>query len=183
MSNRHGWTTALMIGAALLGAGLTHEAAAAAYYEGKTITLIVPFAPGGGADTDARMIAQHFGRFIDGSPKLVVQNSPGAGGIKAINMAYSVTKPDGLTFFQLSTAHILQQLTGSDAVKFDLSKMPILGGWLHSTYVLSVRAATGIKTVDDIRKAASPLQLGTQGLGTGTYIYTVGWQKIGRAHV
>ena len=77
MSNRHGWTTALMIGAALLGAGLTHEAAAAAYYEGKTITLIVPFAPGGGADTDARMIAQHFGRFIDGSPKLVVQNSPG----------------------------------------------------------------------------------------------------------
>ena len=30
-------------------------------------------------------------------------------------------------------------------------------------------AATGIKTVDDIRKAASPLQLGTQGLGTGTW--------------
>lgn len=166
-----------LTGGAVLAALVSSNVVAAPFYEGKTITLTVPFAPGGGADTDARMIAQNFGRFIDGNPKVVVQNSPGAGGIKAINMAYSVTKPDGLSFFQLSTAHILQQLTGSEAVKFDLGKMPILGGWLHSTYVLSVRAATGIKTVEDIRKAANPLQLGTQGLGTGTYIYTVGWQK------
>jgi tripartite-type tricarboxylate transporter receptor subunit TctC len=150
---------------------------AAPYYDGKTITLVVAFAPGGTADTDGRMIAQHLARQIEGNPKIVVQNLPGAGGIKAINMAYQVAKPDGLSIFQLASGHFLQQLTGSDAVKFDLSKMPILGAWLHSTYVLSVRAATGMKTVEDVRKANAPLQVGTQGLGTGTYIYTVAWQK------
>ena len=171
----------VVVGAALASLALVAMGAssvsAAPFYEGKTITLTVAFAPGGTADQDGRMIAQYIARQLDGNPKVVVQNVPGAGGIKAINMAYQIAKPDGLSIYQLASAHFLQQLAGSDAIKFDLSKMPFLGAWLHSTYVLSVRAATGMKTVEDIRKAKAPLQIGTQGLGTGTYIYTVAWQQ------
>ena len=167
----------ILVGAALASLAVASSVSAAPFYEGKTITLTVAFAPGGTADADGRIIAQHLARQIDGSPKIIVQNLPGAGGIKAINMAYQVAKPDGLSIFQLASGHFLQQLAGSDAVKYDLSKMPILGAWLRSTYVLTVRTSTGIKTVEDIRKASTPLQVGTQGLGTGTYIYTVAWQK------
>jgi tripartite-type tricarboxylate transporter receptor subunit TctC len=167
---------ALTAAALLLGTALSPAARAADFYSGKTMTLIVAFAPGGTADSDGRMIAQHLARHIPGKPHIVVQNMPGAGGIKAINMAYQIAKPDGLSIYQLASAHFLQQLAGSDAVKFDLSKMPMLGAWLHSTYVLSVRA-DAFTSIEDIRNSKKLPQIGTQGLGTGTYIYTVAWQQ------
>jgi tripartite-type tricarboxylate transporter receptor subunit TctC len=177
MANGYGrrlWATVV---AALALAVWSGVAGAAPYYEGKTITLVIPFKPGGTADADGRMVAQYLGRHIPGNPQFVVQNMPGAGGVKAINIAYEIAKPDGLSIYQLASGHFLQQLVGSSAIKFDLSKMPILGAWLHSTYVLSVRSASPYKSIVDIRKAKNPPQIGTQGLGTGTYIYTVAWQK------
>jgi tripartite-type tricarboxylate transporter receptor subunit TctC len=172
-NTRNGPVRAALAGAALCFAA---GASAAPYYDGKTITLVVAFAPGGMADQDGRMIAQYLGGHIPGHPKIVVQNMPGAGGLKAINAAYQIARPDGLSIYQLASGHFLQQLVGSEAVKFDLSKMPILGAWLHSTYVLSIRSAA-FKSIDDMRNAKTLPQIGTQGLGTGTYIYTVAWEK------
>jgi tripartite-type tricarboxylate transporter receptor subunit TctC len=156
---------------------LLPAARAADFYDGKTVTLVVGFAPGGMADADGRMIAQFLARHIPGSPRIIVQNQPGAGGLNAINFAYSAARPDGLSIFQLASAHALQQLSGSDAIKFDLSRMPILGAWLRSTYVLSVRADSGLHSIADIRSAKEAPRIGTQGLGTGTYSYTIGWQR------
>ena len=47
------------------------------FYQGKTLTVIVGFAPGGGVDTTARMVARHLVRFIPGQPGLVIQNMEG----------------------------------------------------------------------------------------------------------
>ncbi len=56
-------------------------ALAADFYQGKTLTMIVGFAPGGGVDTTARMVAKHLIRFIPGQPNAVVQNMEGAAGM------------------------------------------------------------------------------------------------------
>ena len=161
----------------VLCCGLVPGSWAADFYEGKTITLTVGFAPGGMADADGRMVAQFLARHVAGNPRIIVQNQPGAGGLNAINFAYTAARPDGLSIFQLASAHALQQLSGSEAIKFDLSRMPILGAWLRSTYVLSVRAESGLHSIADIRSAKEPPRIGTQGLGTGTYSYTIGWQR------
>jgi tripartite-type tricarboxylate transporter receptor subunit TctC len=166
---------AFLAGVGLLGFGAPTEAAD--FYDGKTISLVVGFAPGGMADADGRLVAQYLGRHIPGTPRLIVQNQPGAGGINAINVAYQAPRPDGLAIYQLASGHALQQLSGSESIKFDLSRMPILGAWLRSTYVLAVRADSGLKTIADIRAAKEPPRIGTQGLGTGTYAYTIGWQR------
>lgn len=162
---------------AILACTLLPAARAADFYEGKTVTVVVGFAPGGMADADGRMIAQFLGRHIPGTPRMIVQNQPGAGGLNAVNFAYTAARPDGLSIFQLASAHALQQLSGSDAIKFDLSRMPILGAWLRSTYVLSVRGESGLHSIADIKNAKQPPRIGTQGLGTGTYSYTIGWQR------
>jgi tripartite-type tricarboxylate transporter receptor subunit TctC len=60
-------------------------AAADNFYQGKRITLVVGFNPGGGIDTAGRLIAKHLGRFIPGNPGITVQNMEGAGGVVAAN--------------------------------------------------------------------------------------------------
>jgi len=52
----------------------TSRTRAADFYQGRTLTLIVGFAPGGGVDSNARLISRHLARFIAGQPNIVVQN-------------------------------------------------------------------------------------------------------------
>src|SRR5258705_10475704 len=55
----------------------------AEFYRGKTITMIVSSASGGGYDALSRVLANHLGRHIPGNPQVVVRNMAGAGGIVA----------------------------------------------------------------------------------------------------
>ncbi len=51
--------------------------------EGKNITLVVPYSPGGGYESYARQIAPTLGEQIGAT--VVVENKPGAGGLLALN--------------------------------------------------------------------------------------------------
>lgn len=56
------------------------------FYAGKTISILVNYGAGGNADTDARLLAKHWARHIPGHPTIIIQNAPGAGGLRAINV-------------------------------------------------------------------------------------------------
>src|SRR3954465_13026720 len=58
------------------------------FYTGKTVNLVIGYAPGGGYDLYARTLGRHIGRHIPGNPNIVVQNMPGAGSLKAANYLY-----------------------------------------------------------------------------------------------
>ena len=45
-----------------------------AFYKGKTITILVGFAPGGSYDFYPRVFARHMGKYIPGHPTMVVQS-------------------------------------------------------------------------------------------------------------
>ena len=78
-------------------AGRIAGGAAADFYQGKTLTVIVGYAPGGGVDTTARAVTRHLGRFIPGNPTVTVQNMEGAAGIVSLNHLVRRVAPDGLT--------------------------------------------------------------------------------------
>ena len=59
--------------------GAAAPADAENFYQGKTLTLVVGYAVGGGYDINARLLARHLGRHIPGNPSVVVVNMPGAG--------------------------------------------------------------------------------------------------------
>ena len=57
---------------------LAQDEAVAAFYGGKTITILVGSDSGGGYDLNARLLARYMGKYIPGHPQFIVQNRPGA---------------------------------------------------------------------------------------------------------
>jgi putative tricarboxylic transport membrane protein len=93
----------------------------AAFFNGKTVTYIVATEPGGGYDTNGRLVAEFMQKHLPGST-FVVQNMPGAGHLVGTNYIYA-SEPDGLTIGTFNTGLIYGQLTGKDGIKFDLTKI------------------------------------------------------------
>ncbi len=73
---------------------LTATAASAAWPDGKPISIVVPYAPGGTADALARLIAQHLGPKL--ATSVVVVNKAGASGMIGAQAVAQAT-PDGFT--------------------------------------------------------------------------------------
>src|ERR1051326_1072437 len=65
------------------------------FYKGKTVSLIIGYSAGGGADLWARFMARHLGRHILGNPTVIVQNMPGGSGLAAVNHVYNTAPQDG----------------------------------------------------------------------------------------
>ena len=80
--------------------------ASAQFYKDKTLTLLVNYAAGGNADTEARVWQKHLSKFIPGNPNVIIRNLPGAGGANAMNqLGLGIAgKADGLTlgYFTMS---------------------------------------------------------------------------------
>ena len=79
------------------GAALAPAAQSAEFFEGKTLTMVNNYPPGGASDTEGRIFARHLTRHIPGNPNIVFKNVAGAGGLKGFNWLGEVAKGDGLT--------------------------------------------------------------------------------------
>lgn len=89
---------------ALVGAIGLLNAPAYAGYPDHTITLVVPSTPGGGTDTQARILAPALGKIL--GQKVIIANHPGASGnIGAQVVAQS--KPDGYTLLAMISSHVI----------------------------------------------------------------------------
>jgi tripartite-type tricarboxylate transporter receptor subunit TctC len=153
-----------------LACGLAWVAPATAdeFYQGKTITIVVGNAAGGGYDLYARILARHMGQHIPGQPNIIVKYQPGAGGMVMANAMYSTVAPDGLTIGMMSRDNPLEPVLGNPAAMFKSDKFTWLGtssSYQDDAYCLIVRADTPIKSVEDARKPGPPLIFG--GLAAG----------------
>ncbi len=137
--------------------------AATPYYEGKVITIVVGFSPGGGYDRLSRILARHLPKYIPGKPTILVQNVPGAGSMIAANQLYNLSKPDGLTIGTFNRGLPFAQLLKAEGVKFDMRKYSWVGSAAVETATLALRSDLPFKTVDDIIKAKDPIMIGSAG--------------------
>lgn len=138
---------------------------AAKVFQGKSIELIVPYAPGGGYDTYARVFAEFFPKRAPGSPGVVVKNSPGANGLTGVQQGMRA-KPDGLTMVLVPQNLIVQELLGKDLAGFDPKTAMYLGtpDAAPTTLVMFVRREVG-ESWDQIVSSGKQLTFGAPGPG------------------
>lgn len=135
------------------------------YYKGKTIRFIVGFGAGGGYDTYSRLLAPYLERELGAT--VVVQNEPGAGGLRALNRFYRAPD-DGLQLTIVNgTGASLQQLLDLDEARFDLTEMKHLGIIDHSRWLVLMQPNSKFRTVKDLMSADRTLNFGGSGKISG----------------
>ena len=127
----------------------SHADAVADFYKGKDLRMVVSTTAGTGYDTYARAVARHLPRHMPGSPTIVVQNMPGAGGITAANYIYSVAPPDGTAFGMIQNTVPFEPLFENASARFDPMKMNWLGTPATEVGLYIVYRTSKVKTLRD----------------------------------
>ncbi len=139
-------------------------------YPSRPIEFIIPFPPGGPADTAARIVQPKLSAAL-GVPIVLVNKAGGGGALGADYVAKS--KPDGYTVFAATNA----PMTIVTAIQPDVSYRPSdfapIGSSMADLGVIVARAGSPWKTleefVDYARKNQGKLSYGSAGLGTVSF--------------
>jgi len=150
----------------LLAAALAlpaHADAVEDFYKDRMVTLIAGYSPGGGFDLYARVVANHLGRHIPGQPRIIVQNMPGAGSMRAANHLYNVAPKDG-SVISLTRSPVIEPLVGATGAAFDATKFTWLGSGASDLTVCGLLGNPKVNTMADARQT----QFTLGGLGPGS---------------
>jgi tripartite-type tricarboxylate transporter receptor subunit TctC len=161
---------ACVVAPVLAAASAASAVAQADFYSGKSIQLLVGLSAGGGYDAYARMLARHLGRHIAGNPRLVPQNMPGAGSLKAVNYLYNVAPRDGTTIATFAPGVVIEPLLGrSEGMQFEAPKFTWLGSISQEASVCAFSKAAGIRTWQDMQ--TKPYVIGASGAGAESDVF------------
>ncbi|MVW78440.1 Bug family tripartite tricarboxylate transporter substrate binding protein [Bordetella sp. 02P26C-1] len=133
----------------------------------KPITFIVPYAPGGFADTRMRLIARKLGDALNQT--VVVENKAGAGGVIGTNLIAKAA-PDGYTIGAGNLAPMAVNPTLMDKIPYQADKdlAPVILVE-NSPLVLSVNNSLPVKNLKELielaKKEPGKLTFGSSGVG------------------
>jgi hypothetical protein len=134
-----------------LGAVSPARAQPGPFYAGKTLKVIVGLDAGGTVDTLVRGFSIYLRKHIPGSPSIIVQNMPGAGGWGATNYLSERAEPDGLTILYGPWDPLAQAL-GDQGLRARYEDFAYLGGTgdIRVNYARTDLVPGGLKAPRDI---------------------------------
>ena len=136
------------------------------FYRGKIVKFVVGASVSGGYSAHARVVSRHMPRHIPGNPSIIVQNMPAGAGIAATNHVFNVAEKDGTEVGIFNRYTLPAPLLGVKQAKYDPRGFNWIGttaGYSDNAYVFIVRSVLPIHTVEDLRKANPPLNVGNIG--------------------
>jgi tripartite-type tricarboxylate transporter receptor subunit TctC len=160
---------------ALIAACCVSIAASAQDYPTRPITLVVPYAAGGGNDLLARIAAEKMTKAL--GAQVVIENRPGAGGSTATRQV-AKSAPDGYTLViggtgTLAVNPTLYQNVGYDPRK-DFAPIGLIG---TSALVVLVNSTLPIKSIRELiefaRREPGKINYASAGVGSGIHLATV----------
>lgn len=134
------------------------------------IQIIIPYGPGGGYDTYARLLAPHLGEQFD--VEILPQNVEGAGGIIGTEQVYNANDAHEVLIANVSDFAINQI---QDDVEYDLAEMTWLAQIAEDLRGIGVANHTGITTFEEYVEAVQNEELNfySPGPGAGQVIVPV----------
>ena len=126
------------------------EKTVADFYKGKTVRIIVGYAPGGGYDTYSRLIGRYLANYIPGNPTVIVENVPGAGSIVAGNQVYTTLPKDGTVIGNIGGSTVLEQIFKTPGVEYDMARFRFLAVPAPEQYLMVLHSRTGVTKLDDL---------------------------------
>ncbi|MCK0172365.1 tripartite tricarboxylate transporter substrate binding protein [Aliiroseovarius sp. S1123] len=159
------WATLLLIGAmTLIGTP------AQADWPEKPVRLIVPYSPGGGFDTFARLFAPELEKAL--GTDIIVDNIPGAGGRRGIETMMK-SDADGYTIGMFNIpGMVIAGVTGKWP-DVDLRDIAWVSNLTRSPYTLVLSASGGLTSADDLCALGRPAKLATTGAGSSSHTIAV----------
>lgn len=145
-------------------------------YPSRPITLVVPFAAGGGGDTTARLLAKGLADRLDGT--VVVDNRAGASG--NIGAAYVMrAAPDGYTLLSLSSTYGIQAAVGKPGFEAVNDMQPVVMA-TRDPLILLVHPSAPWRSARELaaaaQKAPGTISHGSAGAGS---IAHLGMEELG----
>src|SRR6185312_2434507 len=117
-------------------------------YPSRAVTIVNPFAPGGGTDLLARMVAQKLEHRLGQS--FVIENKTGAGSIIAA-VAVQKAPPDGYTLLMAPTPTMAVNVTLYKSLPYEpLTDFVPLALLAQTPFVLVVNPSLPVKSVADL---------------------------------
>ena len=146
--------------------------ALAADWPTKPLRLIVPYAPGGGADAVARILARHVGESMGQS--IVVENRGGAGSIIGTDMV-AKAEPDGYTLLLGQSGPISINPAVYKTLPYDPAKDLVAITMTNSyPYVLVVNSKLPANTLKEFvelgKSKPGSMNYGTTGVGAANHL-------------
>jgi tripartite-type tricarboxylate transporter receptor subunit TctC len=138
------------VAAAFVLVGAADFGRAADFYAGKQIQWILSAGAGGGYSTYAQAFAPYFSQHIPGRPNIVIENMPGAGGIRAMQYLYASAPKDGTTIGLVHSSVPFAPLYGVNGATFDPRKMEWIGSINATTAICISWTASGKTTWNDL---------------------------------
>src|SRR6266404_9036844 len=163
----------LALGTFALGAlGFAAPAAAQDDYPNKTVTLVVPYPPGGGADVLARVVAEKLSGVL--GHQVIVDNRVGGSGLVGTR-AVIRSAPDGYTLFLGHTGSISINPSLYANSGFDPRKdFTAIGLFASMPVALLAHPSFPAKTIGEVvaiaKTAGGAFNIGTSAVGTGGYL-------------
>jgi tripartite-type tricarboxylate transporter receptor subunit TctC len=141
-------------------------------YPTRTVTLVVPYPPGGGVDAMARVVAEKLAGVL--GQQVVVDNRAGGSGLVGTR-TFIKSAPDGYTLFLGHTGSISINPSLYANAAFDPRKDFAPIGLIASMPVaLLANPAFPAKTIGDVvaiaKKEGAKFNIGTSAVGTGGYL-------------
>lgn len=139
------------------------------FYSGRTLEMMIGYAPGGSNDSYARAVANHLGDHLPGNPKIVPVNMPGGGSLVAANHIANIAPKDGTVLGLIASTIPLDEQLGTDNIYFESADFNWIGRVASNTNVTFVNASTGVETIEDAME--TEVILATTGASSTVAIY------------
>jgi len=151
--------------------------AAAQFYRGKTVQVLVGFSPGGGYDLYARTLARYLGKHIPGNPTVITQNMPGAGSMKVMNYLYNAARKDGTFIGTFARGMVFEPLLGhAKGTAFDATKFNWIGSISNEVSVCAFWHTSAVKSWEDMKTKAH--KIGGSAAGADSDVFPTVLRKV-----